>query len=49
MHYIEGQVEEMLPARNPDEIALPRLDTDWYESTTHQLVRLLPGLMPKFD
>ena len=28
----------------PGEIALLRLDTDWYESTRHELVHLFPRL-----
>ena len=40
----EGPVEETLPAEAPDEIALLRLDTDWYASTKHELVHLYPRL-----
>ena len=29
-----------------DRIALLRLDTDWYESTYHELVHLFPRLVP---
>lgn len=39
-----GPVEETLPATAPDEIALLRLDTDWYESTRHELEHLYPRL-----
>jgi O-methyltransferase len=42
--YIEGPVEETLPAEAPDQIALLRLDTDWYESTKHELTCLWPRL-----
>jgi O-methyltransferase len=45
IHFIEGPVEETLPANAPDEIALLRLDTDWYESTKHELVHLYPRLV----
>jgi O-methyltransferase len=37
-------VERTLPDRAPAEIALLRLDTDWYESTRHELVHLYPRL-----
>ena len=42
--YVKGQVEETIPAAAPDKIALLRLDTDWYESTYHELVHLFPRL-----
>lgn len=44
IHFVEGKVEDTLPAEAPDEIALLRLDTDWYESTLHELVHLYPRL-----
>jgi hypothetical protein len=44
IHFIEGRVEETLPRRAPEHIALLRLDTDWYESTRHELVHLYPRL-----
>jgi predicted O-methyltransferase YrrM len=41
IHYIEGPVEETIPSQIPDgPIALLRLDTDWYESTKHELEQL---------
>ena len=43
VHYIEGPVETTIPARLPEApIALLRLDTDWYESTRHELEHLFP-------
>jgi hypothetical protein len=42
--YIKGKVEDTIPATLPDEIALLRLDTDWYESTKHELIHLFPRL-----
>lgn len=39
---VQGPVEETLPANAPPEIALLRLDTDWYSSTRHELVHLYP-------
>jgi len=42
--YVEGRVEDTIPAQAPSQIALLRLDTDWYESTYHELVHLFPRL-----
>jgi hypothetical protein len=42
--FVEGPVEETIPEHCPREIALLRLDTDWYESTRHELVHLYPRL-----
>jgi hypothetical protein len=39
-------VETSLPDSAPSEIALLRLDTDWYESTKHELIHLYPRLLP---
>jgi O-methyltransferase len=44
IHFVKGPVEKTLPANAPDEIALLRLDTDWYESTKHELLHLYPRL-----
>jgi O-methyltransferase len=41
---IRGKVEDTIPATAPLEIAILRLDTDWYESTRHELVYLFPRL-----
>jgi hypothetical protein len=46
MHFIEGKVEDTIPSAAPEEIAILRLDTDWYESTKHELVNLYPRLKP---
>ena len=43
-HFIQGKVEETLPGEAPERIAVLRLDTDWYESTLHELVHLYPRL-----
>lgn len=43
-HFIEGKVEDTIPGYLPKEIALLRLDTDWYESTKHELHHLFPLL-----
>ena len=44
--YVAGKVEDTIPRSAPREIALLRLDTDWYESTYHELVHLYPRLCP---
>jgi O-methyltransferase len=44
VHFIKGKVEETLPSVLPDQLALLRLDTDWYESTKHELIHLFPLL-----
>jgi hypothetical protein len=43
---VEGPVEETIPAHAPERIAILRLDTDWYESTRHELVHLYDRLEP---
>jgi len=46
IYYVEGKVEDTLPNSKPsEEIALLRLDTDWYESTKHELTFLYPELV----
>jgi O-methyltransferase len=45
IHLVAGLVEETLPVQAPESIALLRLDTDWYESTKHELVHLYPRLV----
>lgn len=44
IHYVRGKVEDTIPATLPGRIALLRLDTDWYESTRHELQHLYPLL-----
>ncbi|MBA3301203.1 MAG: class I SAM-dependent methyltransferase [Thermoleophilaceae bacterium] len=44
IHLVKGPVEVTLPGTMPDRLALLRLDTDWYESTRHELVHLYPRL-----
>lgn len=44
LSFVVGPVEETLPAGAPDDIALLRLDTDWYESTRHEMETLYPRL-----
>ena len=42
--FVKGMVEETLPAKAVDKIAMLRLDTDWYSSTRHELEQLYPRL-----
>ena len=44
LHFVPGRVEDTIPGTVPDKIAVLRLDTDWYESTYHELVHLYPRL-----
>ncbi|MBI5384902.1 MAG: class I SAM-dependent methyltransferase [Verrucomicrobia bacterium] len=46
LHFVKGKVEDTLPTHLPGKIALLRLDTDWYESTKHELTHLYPLLAP---
>ncbi len=46
IHLVEGKVEDTIPDAAPPEIALLRLDTDWYESTRHELEHLYPRVSP---
>lgn len=43
-HFIKGDVLQTLPLPQLNEIAVLRLDTDWYESTRHELQHLYPKL-----
>lgn len=45
--FIKGKVEDTLPHHKPDQIALLRLDTDWYESTRQELEYLYPLLVSR--
>jgi len=44
--FIKGKVEDTIPGIIPQKIAVLRLDTDWYESTLHELQHLFPLLVP---
>ena len=46
VHFVKGRVEDTLPQQAPNTIALLRLDTDWYESTKHELMTLFPRITP---
>lgn len=45
IHFIKGMVEQTIPEFIPEKIALLRLDTDWYESTKHEMEYLFPRLV----
>ena len=46
VHYHQGMVEDTIPGMAPERISLLRLDTDWYESTRHELEHLYDRLSP---
>lgn len=46
LRFVKGKVEDTIPMSSLDTIALLRLDTDWYESTLHELRHLYPRLAP---
>jgi len=46
VHFVKGMVEDTIPAEAPDQIALLRLDTDYYESTRHEMFELYPRIAP---
>lgn len=45
-HFVKGKVEDTIPALMPKDLSLLRLDTDWYQSTRHELEHLFPRLHP---
>ena len=46
IHFVKGKVEDTIPGAAPGKIALLRLDTDWFESTRHEMAHLFPRLVP---
>lgn len=46
IEFVPGPVENTIPLRAPESIALLRLDTDWFQSTFHELVHLWPRMTP---
>jgi hypothetical protein len=46
LRFVKGLVEETIPDRAPDSIALLRLDTDWYRSTIHEMEHLYGRIAP---
>jgi hypothetical protein len=47
--HVEGKVEDTLLAVLPGPISIPRLDTDWYNSTKQEMEHLMPLLVPKSE
>ncbi|WP_326697806.1 TylF/MycF family methyltransferase [Streptomyces sp. NBC_01754] len=45
VHYVPGKVEDTVPGQAPEQIAILRLDTDWYASTRHELEHLYGRLV----
>jgi hypothetical protein len=44
IHVVKGLVEDTIPVRAPERIAILRLDTDFYSSIRHCLAHLYPRL-----
>lgn len=42
LYTVKGYVQDTIPERTPDSIAVLRLDTDYYDSTLHELEHLYP-------
>lgn len=42
--FVKGSIEKTIPGAIPQQISVLRLDTDWYESTKHELIHLYPLL-----
>jgi hypothetical protein len=47
IYLVKGKVEHTIPKILPEKLSLLRLDTDWYESTKHELIHLCPQLSPE--
>ena len=47
IEFVKGKVEDTIPNVIPEKISLLRLDTDWYESTKHELKHLFPLLQQR--
>jgi len=48
IHLIKGKVEDTIPEHMPaGDLAILRLDTDWYESTRHEMKHLYPRLVSR--
>jgi O-methyltransferase len=46
VHFHAGLVEDTVPGQAPERIAILRLDTDWYDSTRHELDHLYDRVAP---
>ncbi len=44
IRFVVGRVEDTIPGEAPEKIALLRLDTDFHDSTRHELEHLWPRL-----
>lgn len=44
LHFVQGDVMTTIPEMVPEQFALVRLDTDWYDSTRHEMIHLYPRL-----
>jgi len=44
--FVEGDLLMTIPAEAPTRLSVLRLDTDWYQSTKHELEQLYPRLSP---
>ena len=45
IRFVKGRVEDTLPGTIPEQVAILRLDTDFYASTKHELEHLFPRLV----
>ena len=43
--FVKGEVQDTIPNEMPLKIALLRIDTDFYESTKHELIHLFPVIV----
>ncbi len=46
IEFVQGSIMDTIPAKAPREIALLRLDTDFYDSTKHEMEYLFDSLVP---
>ncbi len=46
VRFVPGPVEATIPSHAPEAVAILRLDTDWYESTKHELEHLVDRVSP---
>jgi O-methyltransferase len=44
VHLVQGRVQDTIPEHAPAAISVLRLDTDWYDSSRHELRHLYPRL-----
>jgi hypothetical protein len=44
--FVQGDVLATIPGEAPANLSILRLDTDWYQSTRHELEQLYPRLSP---